>query len=214
MTEIQAVFFDLDGTLYSDQSGLWLEIRRRIDRYMIERMHFSVEEVAQLRQHFLDVYGTTLRGLQVEHQINSDEYLHYVHDIPLEQYIGPDPGLAAMLRTLKRPRWVLTNSDLAHARRVLSTLGVSELLPEIIDIKALGFLCKPQIAAYQKALQISQLNSAEGCLLVEDSSRNIIPARQLGFYTVMVGENSKNSPAHISIQSIHELREVLPELWN
>jgi FMN phosphatase YigB (HAD superfamily) len=100
-----------------------------------------------------------------------------------------------------------------HAGGVLQALGVRQLFPRIIDIRALEFLCKPLEEAYLRALQIAGLGSAEGVLLVEDSERNIAPAVRLGFQTVHLSLNGSSGSAHRTIRSLYELTEIYPELW-
>ena len=211
--EIRAVFFDLDGTLYSDSSGLWSEIKNRIDRYLLEVMGFGPEQAARLRNDYLEHYGTTLRGLQLNHHIDTENYLRFVHDIPLEKYLKPDGRLRSLVSRLRRPHWIFTNSSSEHANSVLEALGVRELFPRIIDIRALDFLCKPLEGAYLRALQIAGLESAEGVLLIEDSERNITPAVKLGFQTVYLSLNGASPSAHQTVKSLHELPEIYPELW-
>lgn len=211
--EIRAIFFDLDGTLYSDSSGLWSEIKNRIDRYLLEVMGFQPEQAARLRNDYLERYGTTLRGLQLNHHIDAEDYLRFVHDIPLEKYLKPDEGIRSLVSGLRRPYWIFTNSSSEHASRVLEALGVRELFPRIIDIRALDFLCKPLEEAYLRALQIAGLDTAEGVLLIEDSERNIAPALKLGFQTVYLSLNGSSSSAHQTVKSLHELPEIFPGLW-
>ena len=53
-----------------------------------------VEEVDILRRNYFEQYGTTLRGLQIHHQVDTDEYLAYVHDLPLEKLPSALPRAA------------------------------------------------------------------------------------------------------------------------
>ena len=61
----ETLFFDLDATLYPESNGLWPEIRKNIDRYMLERMNIPETEIPKLRENYYLHYGTTLRGLQL-----------------------------------------------------------------------------------------------------------------------------------------------------
>lgn len=210
---IHTIFFDLDGTLYPEQNGLWAAIKGRIDDYLLERMGFPPQEARIIRQGYLDRYGTTLRGLQLEHHIDTQDYLTFVHDLPLEHFIAPDPALEQMLLGIQRPKWIFTNSDNAHAERVLSILGIQNCFQGIIDIHRLDYLCKPDASAYFKALELVGGASTEGCLFIDDSQENLRTARQLGFYTVHINAFQIASIAHASLPSIHELPFRLPELW-
>jgi len=209
------LFFDLDDTLYAPQNGLWLAIRDRMRRYLIERMGFSPEEVDILRYEYFVTYGTTLRGLIINHpeRINVDEYLAFVHDIPLHEYIQPDPTLQALLLSLPQHRWIFTNSDDRHARRVLNVLGVSNCFDGIIDIRALDFACKPVDNAYQRALAIAGETDPGRCILFDDSPRNLAPARALGFCTVLVGAHEPDPSACYTLTNLKELPDAMPELW-
>jgi len=87
------IFFDLDDTLYPASTGLWYAIKERMNIYMRDRMGFDPAEIPQLREKYYLQYGTTLRGLQANHEIDVDEYLAFVHDLPLKDYIQPNPAL-------------------------------------------------------------------------------------------------------------------------
>jgi putative hydrolase of the HAD superfamily len=209
------LFFDLDDTLYPPQNGLWLAIRDRMRHYLIERMGFSPEEVDTLRHEYFVTYGTTLRGLLINHpeRIDADDYLAFVHDIPLQEYIQPDPSLRDLLLSLPQRRWIFTNSDDRHALRVLNVLGVKDCFEGIIDIRALGYACKPVEDAYHRALALVGETHPGRCILFDDSPRNLAPARALGFRTVLVGHDKPDPSACHSITSLQKLPEVLPELW-
>ena len=79
------LFFDLDDTLYPNNTGLWEAIRERMALYMSERLGLPREQVQTLRKTYFQTYGTTLRGLQLHHEVDVDDYLAFVHDLPLEE---------------------------------------------------------------------------------------------------------------------------------
>lgn len=91
--DFTTLFFDLDDTLYPPSTGLWKAIRERIELFMLQEMSLPDYEIPRLRQFFLETYGTTLRGLQATYSVNADDFLTFVHDLPLEQYLKPDPDL-------------------------------------------------------------------------------------------------------------------------
>ena len=207
------IFFDLDDTLYPVQAGLWEAIRSRMSRYMAERMGLPVEQIDALRKHYLETYGTTLRGLQHNYHIDSDDYLAYVHDLPLDKFIQPDPAVRQMLLSLPLQRWIFTNADSQHAQRVLTTLELEGCFHGIIDVRAIGFLNKPDPLAYQRALEIAGVSDPRTCVLLDDAARNLGPARQMGFTTVLVNPTYQNNSAEYHIHTIRELPKILPELW-
>jgi putative hydrolase of the HAD superfamily len=207
------LFFDLDGTLYSNSNGLWEAIRDRMSAYLIDPLGFPPGEVQKISQHYYEAYGTTLRGLQINHSVDTDEYLAYVHDLPLENYITPDLELKKMLGSLPQQKWIFTNADANHANRVLRILGLEGCFTDIIDIRALDFLCKPENEAYQRALDLADTSDPTNCVLFEDSLRNLTPAHEFGFTTVLVGTDEEHAGADYSIKKLTDLLQVFPRLW-
>lgn len=211
---ITTVFFDLDDTLYPASLGLWEAIRVRMHTYMKNLLGLPDEELAVLREHYLETYGTTLRGLQMNHLVDTEDYLAYVHDLPLDHYLKPDPALRQMLLSLPKQRWIFTNSDFNHARRVMKVLGVSDCFEGIIDVHTIDFISKPNPDAYTCALRVTGESDPQQCVYLDDATRNLVPASQLGFYTVLVGDTCPHPAARQSISCIHDLPNAMPWLWN
>ena len=210
MSEFQFLILDLDETLYPRRTGLMDEIGRRILLYLITRMGFAPDEAADVKKRFFVRYGTTLRGLQIEYRVDADDYLHFVHDIPLGNYIEPAPALDAMLGRIPLPKVIFTNADTVHARRVMERLGVAHHFPVVVDIHAVDFHCKPEPEAYRRLLSILG-SDAPACILVEDMARNLRPARQFGMTTVIV-DGDKADGADYAIRDLLELEGVIAHL--
>lgn len=208
------LFFDLDETLYPTSSGVWDAIALRIDRYLEDKLHFPRPEIPALRARLFHTYGTTLRGLKEEYHIDELDYLRYVHDIPLKDYLSPNPLLRQILLEYPLRRLIFTNADVHHACRVLDVLGLSDCFDQIIDVLDIWPYCKPQPEAFRLALQYSGNPPVNECIFIDDGPKNIVAARQMGFYTISVGAASRQAGAHASIAAIHELPRVLDPLLN
>lgn len=219
----QTLFFDLDDTLYPHTAGLWEAIRVRMDAYMRQRLGLPESEIPRLRQYYLETYGTTLRGLQNQFHVDAQDFLAFVHDLPLEQYLQPNPALRELLLSLPQKRYIFTNADQAHAGRVLRVLALEGCFEAIIDVNALEFIPKPDLAAYRRALALADAQ-AETSVLFDDAERNLKPAQQLGFTTVWVGApppplqigegvQPQRNGRCLRIGSLEELPRKMPELW-
>jgi len=209
------LFFDLDDTLYDSSNGLWQAIRSRMSLFMVERLGLPEAEVPALRQSFYQSYGTTLRGLQKHYQVDEGEYLAYVHDLPLNDYMGPAPELRDLILSLPQRRWVFTNADIDHANRVLAALDLVDCFEGVIDVRAIQFLCKPEPEAYTRALAIAGGPPPDQCVMLDDSVVNLQGAHGLGFTTVLVKSNGDAHPAaNYSIPNLLQLPYVMPELWD
>ncbi len=149
------IFFDLDDTLYPASSGLWPALQERMNRYMVERMAIPEQDVPDLRERYFRTYGTTLRGLQANHKLDVEDYLAYVHDVRLTDYIRPDPDQQAVLASLPTRNIIFTNADLNHAHRVLQVLQIEPYFAAMVDVNAMDPYCKPSAEAFTLALKIS-----------------------------------------------------------
>ncbi len=182
----RVIFFDLDDTLYSRDSSLMRLIGQRIREYIVGKLGIPADQAEILRKRWRDTYGTALRGMLEEGIVfDVDDFLRYVHDIPLDGLIHPDPALRGMLLGLPLRRAVLTNSNVEHAQRVLNHMAVLDCFERIIDIRALKFVNKPDPVAYQRALAMMGVSAGEA-ILVEDMPPNTRPAKAMGMATILV----------------------------
>jgi len=73
-------------------------------------------------------------------------------------------------------------------------------------------ICKPSEYAIEQALKIANLNP-QRTIFFEDSVRNVQAGKRVGMETVMVGTSQRPKGADYALESIHNLKEALPELW-
>ncbi|KAK1412393.1 hypothetical protein QVD17_33611 [Tagetes erecta] len=73
-------------------------------------------------------------------------------------------------------------------------------------------VCKPSEDAIEKALSILNVNP-QTTLFFEDSVRNIQSGKRVGLDTVLVGSSHRCKGADYALESIHNLKEAIPELW-
>ena len=165
------LFFDLDDTLYPSSTGLWLAIKERMNLFMRDRLCLPESDIPVLREQYFKMYGTTLRGLQQHHQVDTIEYLAYVHDLPLKNFLTPNPLLRNVIASLPTRNFIFTNADVAHARRVLTTLELEDLFEEIIDIQAVAPYCKPMPESFAIAMDIANEPDPRKCVMIDDLPR-------------------------------------------
>ncbi|MBN1230280.1 MAG: pyrimidine 5'-nucleotidase [Anaerolineales bacterium] len=210
--EFDTLLLDLDGTLYSNDIGLWDEIHRNINRYLLDFLNIPADQVSKTREFLFTTYGTTFRGIQKSYpDVDPEEYLAFVHNVPLEKYISLQPEMRSMLQDLSMKKWIFTNADEKHARRVLDVLGITDLFEGIIDVWATDFVPKPDPFTYETALMVSAPASPETCVYVDDQLRNLVPAAALGMTTVLVGSPTTINRITYTIPSILNLADVLTQ---
>ena len=192
-------FFDLDETLYPSSSGLWIAIRERINTYMLERLGFPPEQIGVLREQLFHEYGTTLRGLQINYAVDADEYLAFVHDVPLESHLQPDPELRGVIEALPVRKYIFTNADCAHAARVLKALDLDGLWDGCIDVHDIAPYSKPMPESFSLALKAAGSPDPHTCVLLDDQARITRAARNLGMFTILVGKESAGEDADAAL---------------
>lgn len=184
--------FDLDNTLYPPRVGLMRVLDGRIRDYMTSRVHIPLRDVDRVRRAYCAGYGTCVEGLQREHAIDVNDFLSTVHDFDVARYLNADRVLRRFLLSLDAPKFIFTNAPMEYAQRVLAALGVADLFERVFDIRFLEFQGKPNPRAYCRVLKA--LNTwGKCCALVEDSPRNLRPAKVLGMQTILRGDPSLGS---------------------
>lgn len=189
------VFFDLDDTLYPPSSGLWPTLKGRINLYMIERLGILPADVPRLRERYFKTYGTTLRGLQANHDVDMQDYLAFVHDVRLEDYIHPDPVQQAVLASLTTRNLIFTNADEKHAHRVMSFLQIEHYFTDIVDVNAMQPYCKPSPEAFALALKTAGVDDPSQCVMIDDLPHTTRAAKAFGLYSVLYGSAASDGIA-------------------
>jgi putative hydrolase of the HAD superfamily len=206
---LSTLFFDLDETLYPGSSGVWMLIRERINLFLRDRMGFPLEQIEDLRERYFREYGTTLRGLQANHHVDMDEYLAFVHNVPLEPYLHPNPDLRRVIESLPARKFIFTNADCAHAARVTKVLGLEGLWDKCIDVHAMAPYCKPMPGSFDLALKAAGSPDPAACALLDDQPRITRAARSLGIYTLLVGRDTAGEDADAALVNWADLPGLL-----
>ena len=203
------VFFDLDDTLYPSDTGLWHAIKERMNSYMRERMHFPEDQIASVREKYFLQYGTTMRGLQANHNIDTEDFLAYVHDLPLKDYLTPNPTLRSVIASLPTRNLIFTNADINHAKRVLNVLELSDLYDTIVDVNTVSPYCKPMLESFQIAMKLAGETDPSKCVMIDDIHRTTRAAREAGMFSILYHETPNDGAADAHMTDWNELMNIL-----
>lgn len=177
-----AWIFDLDNTLYPAADSLFVQVSQRIRDYIGRFLDLDAEAAFRLQKDYFARYGTSLRGMMIEHGMDPAPYLAYVHDVDLAM-IAPNPRLDAALGGLGGRKLVFTNASCDHAERVLERLGVARHFDAIFDIADGDYVPKPEPEPYA-ALVRRHAFDPTAAVMIDDIARNLLPAAALGMTTV------------------------------
>jgi len=174
--------FDLDNTLYPPTSPIFDQIDRRMTAYIARFLKVDPAAAFTVQKAYYRKYGTSLAGLMAEHGMEPEPFLAEVHAID-HSVIPPDPALAAAIRRLPGRAIVYTNGSAEHAAAVLERLGLAGVFEGVFDIRAAGYVPKPQGVSYDRLIAAFGFDPAQA-VLVEDSLKNLPPAAARGMKTV------------------------------
>ena len=189
LAHVESWIFDLDNSLYPPSCDLFALIDVRMGLFIQRLLGCDPVEARRVQKaHFLE-HGTTLAGLMRDHGIDPHEFLDFVHDIDLAR-LTADPALVEALDRLPGRKFIFTNADEGHARRVLGRLGLANAFDGMHDIHAMDYVPKPNPQGYA-AMCARHAIDPRRALFVDDMARNLAPAKALGMVTVWLDNGSE-----------------------
>jgi putative hydrolase of the HAD superfamily len=210
LTRARGILFDLDNTLYPRETGVFERIRERISLYVAELTGLGPSEVVMLRREYVGRYGTTLGGLMKKHHVDPEQFLDYVHDVPVEEMLVPDPDLAFFLETIELPKFIFTNASRKHARRTLDVLGIESFFEGICDLASTGYTGKPHRSAFYTAAQMLS-QPLSHTIFLDDVTEYIEAAKRFGVLSVLIGTGD-NGSGHLQAERVIDLAEKFREM--
>lgn len=189
------LFFDLDDTLYPSSTGLWPAIKDRMNLFMLERLGIPENDIPFLREQYFKMYGTTLRGLEERHNVDKEDFLAFVHDLPLKNYLRPDPIVREVIASLPTRNFIFTNADVPHARRVLTALQLDDLFETVVDVNAVAPYCKPMPESFAIAIELADEPDPRKCVMIDDLPRTTRAALDVGMASLLYGCNDPTEDA-------------------
>jgi putative hydrolase of the HAD superfamily len=213
LRHIRTWIFDLDNTLYEARSDIFPQIERRMGEFVSRLLRLEAAAARAVQKALYREHGTTLNGLVKVHGIDPEQFLAYVHDIDLTSLV-PQPRLTDGIARLPGRRMVFTNGCRHHAERVLARLGIAALFDGIWDIRACGFVPKPDAQAYAKVVADAGIDAQQAAMF-DDIARNLVAAHDLGMTTVWVdggaawGKDGPDFPVETRRHIDHETTDLI-----
>ncbi|KAL9389857.1 hypothetical protein Peur_018462 [Populus x canadensis] len=220
------LLFDLDDTLYSSKLGIAEALRKNIDEFLVEKCGFPENKAPSHRVELFKSYGSSLAGLRaLGYDIDADDYHSFVHGRLPYDLIKPDSQLRNLLRSITQRKIIFTNSDRNHAIMALKRLGIEDCFDQIICFETMNpnlskstspdefpVLLKPSVDAMKVALRVADVDPRR-TLFLDDNVRNVAAGKALGLRTALVGKTVRSKEADYVLEHIHNLAQVIPEIW-
>jgi putative hydrolase of the HAD superfamily len=197
--------FDVDKTLYPPNCGLYQEGNKRINSYIQKNLQIQPFEVNAIRKEYMKKYGTSLLGCIKEKGLDGNDFLQYVHSLPLTNFLTSQPFLKTFLDTLPGKKIVFSNAPTFYISEILSTVGIKNVFTSIYGIQSFRFHGKPHASSYKRVLRWIGAEPQQ-CVLVDDMKINCDTAKQLGFHAIWIDENQMYNDYYTDI--------LIPSLQN
>uniref|UniRef100_A0A0A9DQG3 Uncharacterized protein n=1 Tax=Arundo donax TaxID=35708 RepID=A0A0A9DQG3_ARUDO len=137
--KFDCLLFDMDDTLYPLCLGINLACRKNIQDYMLNKLQIEESQVPKMCLDLYKEYGTTMAGLKLlGYDFDYDDFHACVHGTLPYEKLKPDPILRQLLLSLPQRKMIFTNSDKAHAARVLEKLRLEDCFDGIICFETLN----------------------------------------------------------------------------
>ncbi len=182
---LEYVLFDLDDTIYPRNTPIMPAIGEKIKTFLIETLKLTYEEATERRAYYNQVYGTVLRGLLQEETVDIQAYLEQIHDIPVQDYLSPNPRLQQILPAISLKKYIFTNSYRKHAENVLRVLDIEPFFDGIFDIRSVNYVSKPAKHPYTTIVGLLETRP-QTCIYIDDQARNLREAKRMGMRTILV----------------------------
>ena len=174
--------FDLDNTLYCANSTVFPQVDQLMKQFIMEHLGVDRDEAHKIQKDNLKKHGLTMRGLMLDYGVDARQFLDRVHELDYSM-IMPNQRLDQALSHLDGTKYIFTNSPLNHARIVLERIGIMHHFSGLFGIEEARLIPKPAPEAYDLCLAHFGLQP-EQAIMIEDSSRNLLPASEKGMGTL------------------------------
>ncbi|EGJ3127800.1 6-phosphogluconate phosphatase [Salmonella enterica subsp. enterica serovar Thompson] len=209
MSQIEAVFFDCDGTLVDSevicsrayvtmfrQFGITLELTEVFRRFKGVKLYEIIDTIS--KEHGVALAKAELETAEVAR----------LFDTELEAIAGAN----TLLESIKTPMCVVSNGPVSKMQHSLGKLGMLHYFPDLLfsgyDIQR----WKPDPALMLHAANAMKVN-VEKCILVDDSSAGAQSGIAAGMEVFYFCADPHNKPIdHPNVTTFTDLAQ-LPGLW-
>ena len=205
--------FDYDLTLYGEEERFVLNsLDHRIAEFVQKTVGGSFEGATEIRKDYLVRFGTTLAGLMAMNDTLPDDFFDFIHEPEYLIYPNVAPEKLSLLQSLNRHRYVFTNGRGDWSRAGMAHMQIDSAIEDVFDLRMMDWEGKPHASAYGKMERWLELQGAlngksaekSQIVLLEDSLRNLEPAHERGWTTVLVNPNIQ-APAWVDFHILHLL---------
>jgi HAD superfamily hydrolase (TIGR01549 family) len=199
------LLFDLDDTLYRSP-GLRAARDRAIMAAAARTLAVSPDEARVRFREAKQAAGSTARALE-SLGVSRQAFWDALASVDPRTHLSRDDALCGLLARLscRHALAVLTNSPGRAGRAVLDALGISGAFTAVLGADEVP-APKPSREAFKAMLGLLAADPRQCVMVGNTAEKDILPAKELGMRTVLVG--GEDARADFSIASLAELEQL------
>ena len=211
--------FDMDGTLYQfdksrnkdfGSSIFYSDLRQNIYQLFVNEFGFTESGAIDEYQRIKEKYGGEVSlGVEKEHQIDRYKFFEKTWNLNPEYYLEKNTILNDIFNCLEDKVAVLTAAPKIWAEKALTYLGIYEFVKDKL-FTGEPDLRKPNLEIFRRVAKSFGTEPENVYSIGDQEYSDIIPAKQIGMKTIIVGSKSKH--ADYQINTIDELLPMLEGL--
>jgi HAD superfamily hydrolase (TIGR01509 family) len=211
--------FDMDGTLYQFDQGkssnftgskFHSDLKLNIYSFLKQKLNLTPEEAVKEYDRIKEIYLTQVSlGFEKEHSIDRYDFFKNTWIFEPSLYINRNPLLPKLFSILSPRIAVLTAAPRVWAEEALKYLGIYEFVKDRL-FTGEPDLRKPNPQIFVKIAKSFGTNPENVYSIGDQEHSDIIPAKEIGMKTIIVG--SKSEHADYQISTINELLSLLEEI--
>jgi len=206
------LLIDLDNTIYSETEEIFSQIDLKMKSFISSNLNINIEKAYDIQKKYFFKYGTTLRGLMLNHNIKPSYFLKYVHNIDLNP-IKKNLKLKSEMKKIKGRKIIFTNGTTEHATNVLKKVGVFEEVDDIFDIKDADYIPKPNLLPYKKVVNKFKI-IPHNTIMIDDIKANLVTAKKLGIKTIHVTKQTSKSVKNNIDYEFSDILSIIKKINN
>ncbi|MCD8507552.1 HAD family hydrolase [Candidatus Woesebacteria bacterium] len=207
MSTIQAIIFDMDGTLYafddneesafaSSQFGQC--IRANILSFLQKQCALSANDAEKKYLELQKQYaGHISLACEKELGVSRNEYFAATWNVPAERFLQYNDSLAQLLSGLSVRAGLLTAAPQVWTEKVLDFLQIRSLFGEAI-FTGESDLRKPNPAAFLQLAQYWNLEPKAILAIGDQEQSDILPAKEIGMKTLRIAKHAQTQADFIA----------------
>lgn len=209
LSQVKAIGFDVDGTLYHTPDAMSLEVGKILINKAAEALSQDPDDLAEEYIKRRDEYRSNTQTLN-SFGLEGEKIFQEVWDgIAIEKYVLPDEKLVKMIAELKKKYilFLISNGTSTQVERKLKFLGLdhNDFNPRIYCYDQ-GWV-KPEPAPFLAAIESLGLTPEEIVYVGDRQDIDVEGAQMVGMKTIYVG--GKCDKADLSCETVYDVALAL-----